>query len=194
MLGKHTTSDPYVKVFYNGDSIGKTFFKKKTLAPVWNQTLEHVIDEDEAGLIRNGQDAYSLTRPNHPSFLLVLYDHDNGSADDILGQVTIPIAYKGSEREWFKLETGEPKSKYYCKKTSGEIQVSIKITSDPLSHTVRVHDAKKKISESAFDDESSDDESLGMKRMGLFELFFRLDTYCQSDFTSVYFFSNRRFW
>mmetsp|Transcript_19936 Transcript_19936/g.41187 ORF Transcript_19936/g.41187 Transcript_19936/m.41187 type:complete len:1004 (-) Transcript_19936:240-3251(-) len=160
MMGKHTTSDPYVKVFYNGDSIGKTFFKKKTLAPVWNQTLEHVIDEDEAGLIRNGQDAYSLTRPNHPSFLLVLYDHDNGSADDILGQVTIPIAYKGSEREWCKLETGEPKSKYYCKKTSGEIQVSIKITSDPLSHTVRVHDAKKKISESAFDDESSDDESL----------------------------------
>ena len=148
LFGKRTSSDPYVKVFYSGSGIpiGKTPVKKKTVSPEWNHTLKHVVGSNEGETIRNATTASSMQKPNYPSLLLVLYDHDNGSSDDLLGQCTIPIPFKGIENQWFTLQTGnDPKSKYYCKKTKGEIQVSVKTLTFLLPDIVRGNDIPLKL-------------------------------------------------
>mmetsp|Transcript_22914 Transcript_22914/g.48122 ORF Transcript_22914/g.48122 Transcript_22914/m.48122 type:complete len:611 (+) Transcript_22914:74-1906(+) len=137
IFGKRTSSDPYVKVFYKGEAIGKTPVKKKTLSPEWNHTVKHTVGANEGETIRNATTSNSLNMPGHPSFLLVLFDHDNGTSDDVLGQVTVPIPYSGIEKQWLTLETGASNEKHYCKKTKGEVQVSIEIKNYLLPDIVR---------------------------------------------------------
>eukprot|EP00578_Thalassiosira_sp_NH16_P027396 CAMPEP_0181092004 /NCGR_PEP_ID=MMETSP1071-20121207/8695_1 /TAXON_ID=35127 /ORGANISM="Thalassiosira sp., Strain NH16" /LENGTH=619 /DNA_ID=CAMNT_0023174171 /DNA_START=125 /DNA_END=1984 /DNA_ORIENTATION=- len=127
MFGKRTSSDPYVKVLYNDAVVGKTPVKKKTLEPEWEHAMQHVVGINDAEKIRHALPAAS-SAGNLPSLRLVLFDHDLGSADDALGQTSVPIVLNGMESQWFKIHAGHPKSKHYCKKAKGEICVSIQVS------------------------------------------------------------------
>eukprot|EP00571_Detonula_confervacea_P016300 CAMPEP_0172300558 /NCGR_PEP_ID=MMETSP1058-20130122/2624_1 /TAXON_ID=83371 /ORGANISM="Detonula confervacea, Strain CCMP 353" /LENGTH=613 /DNA_ID=CAMNT_0013010377 /DNA_START=41 /DNA_END=1882 /DNA_ORIENTATION=+ len=127
MFGKKTSSDPFVEVFYNDISVGKTPVKKKNLAPEWNHRIKHVIGINDGERVRNALPTASSVG-NVPSLSLVLFDHDKASKNDPLGQVSVPIALNGMEAQWFPITTGCPKSNHYCKKAKGEICVSIEVT------------------------------------------------------------------
>jgi len=126
MFGKKKTSDPYVKIFFKGESIGKTAVKKKTLEPEWETSVRHIVGINEAEAIRHALPTASNAGVL-PSFLLVLYDHDNGKSDDGLGQATVPIAMNGIDNQWFPISTGQPDSKHHCKNAKGRICVSIQV-------------------------------------------------------------------
>jgi tellurium resistance protein TerZ len=134
MFGKKTSSDPYVKVFYKDVLIGKTQVKKKTLDPQWNCAFKYMIGCDDAEKLKHAAPSASGLGPK---FRLVLFDKDNLSADDPLGQVYIPINVNGIKQQWFSLQTGKEGEEYYCKKAKGEIQVSIEITTLLLPDVVR---------------------------------------------------------
>lgn len=138
MFGKKTSSDPYAKVYYNGELIGKTSVKKKTLSPKWNYKLKYTLGFNEGEMVRNSNPAVCVSGGSkHPSFVLVLFDHDVGSGDDFLGQVTIPIPFHGVDYQSFPLQTGSANSKYHGKKAKGEVQVSIDVTTMLLPDIVR---------------------------------------------------------
>ena len=94
LFGKKTSSDPYVKVFYghseNGKPVGKTSVKKKTLDPVWEQRVKHVLGINDGEKVRHALPSESQMG-NVPCLKLVILDHDRAKSDDPLGQVTVPI-------------------------------------------------------------------------------------------------------
>eukprot|EP00804_Cyclotella_cryptica_P029949 CCRYP_020082-RA/>CCRYP_020082-RA protein AED:0.34 eAED:0.34 QI:0/0.5/0.66/1/0.5/0.33/3/143/639 len=143
MFGRKTSSDPYVKIFYMGEPLGKTSVKKKSLAPEWNFKLKHTLGVNEGEKVRNSipglvaAAAAGDLNNQHPSYVLVLFDHDVASNDDVLGQVTVPITFHGFESKWFALCTGQPGSKHYCKKTKGEVLVSLHVKTLLLPSIVR---------------------------------------------------------
>ena len=127
LFGKKTSSDPYTKVFYGTKVVGKTSVKKKTLNPEWECRMKHILGINDGERIRNALPTASA-RGDVPGFLLVLYDKDKASSDDLLGQATVPIALNGMESQWFPLTTGAPGSKHHCKKAKGEVCVSVSVT------------------------------------------------------------------
>jgi len=126
MWGKKTSSDPYVKVFYGDKPVGKTPVKKKTLSPEWEHRVKHVVGINDAEKIRHALPTASSVG-NVPSLLLVLYDHDKGSADDSLGEATVPIALNGMDAQWFPVTSGPPNCKHHCKKAKGQICVTVQV-------------------------------------------------------------------
>ncbi|KAH8046598.1 C2 domain-containing protein [Aureococcus anophagefferens] len=82
------TSDPYVKVELKQHKGGKTKTKKKTLAPVWNETFAF----DLAGGSKGAQSSGTATEdaPEHVDFHV--YDHDLIGSDDFLGLACVPLA------------------------------------------------------------------------------------------------------
>lgn len=65
---------------------------------------------------------------NVPTFQLVLLDHDKLSEDDPLGTAIVPILLGGMENQTFPVTTGNPNSKFYCKKAKGEICITYTVT------------------------------------------------------------------
>ena len=82
------TSDPYVKVELKQHKGRKTKPKKKTLAPVWNETFAF----DLAGGSKGAQSSGTATEdaPEHVDFHV--YDHDLIGSDDFLGLACVPLA------------------------------------------------------------------------------------------------------
>ncbi len=65
------TSDPYCYFVCGKSQTPKSKYKNKTLNPVWNETFELLIDDQNLPLV------------------LKCYDHDTFSADDFLGESVI---------------------------------------------------------------------------------------------------------
>lgn len=120
MMGKRTTSDPFVEVYIMGRKVGKTSTKKKTLAPVWNETVSvKVVGGVESAAIL--QD----------SFLLCISDEDKMSSSDPMGTVEIPckdIINAGTVGvpKWYPVGLGS--GKMHCKNATGDLQVSVSVS------------------------------------------------------------------
>jgi len=129
MFGKKTSSDPYVKVFYNSESkpIGKTSVKKKTLNPEWEHQIKHILGINDGEKVRHALPTASQMG-NVPTLQLVLQDSDKLGNDDNLGQVFVPIILGGMDHQKFQVTTGAPNSKFFCKKAKGEIYISYTVT------------------------------------------------------------------
>jgi tellurium resistance protein TerZ len=89
-MGKAKTSDPYVRILLDGKKIGETSVQKKTLAPVWGEAFKQNFEG----------------RAFNPNAILVfaIFDKDKASADDPMGEVTVPLSslYSGHVVEkWF---------------------------------------------------------------------------------------------
>ena len=107
------SSDPYVTIKV-GMETRKTAIVTKSLSPVWDETFQIPIWGD-----------------NDEKMLLSVWDYDAMSADDTIGEVTVPItgSLRSPLRKWFDI-TGEGK-------TTGEVELGIRIE-DPLAHDVRL--------------------------------------------------------
>uniref|UniRef100_A0A7R9WM40 C2 domain-containing protein n=1 Tax=Craspedostauros australis TaxID=1486917 RepID=A0A7R9WM40_9STRA len=125
MLGKKTTSDPYVQIFAHNDSkqqLGKTQTKPRTLGPTWEQSFKIPLD-----LILREQQKHN-GGPNS-SLLLVIYDRDLVGSNDAMGSVYVPIDSPSSQK-WHTVTNGA--KPHFCKNASGELLVSVSIDK-PLS-------------------------------------------------------------
>ena len=106
------TSDPYV-VIRVGEETKTTRIITKNLNPVWEETFQIPVWGDaEDGM--------------HVS----VWDHDAMSADDTIGEVSIPIpnAVRKPIRRWFDVTADG--------KTTGELEMSVHVM-DPLAHDVK---------------------------------------------------------
>ena len=120
LLGKRTTSDPYVEVFLGDKNYGhKTKVIEKTVDPKWNESFKIFV---------TGDHARDILRHEHP-FRLVIWDKDM-AIDDCMGVVDIIIDdIKMEEPKWVKVELGTPDIRpegqriHYCKNATGELKL-----------------------------------------------------------------------
>ena len=97
------TSDPYAKIFLDGEAKAKTQTVNKTLNPKWNEVfaLPYVANNRLSKMIR-----------------VILYDNDYGKSDDVLGQIDINVSQlkrytdqTTPEAEWVPLEAHKNRAK-----------------------------------------------------------------------------------
>lgn len=136
ILGKRTTSDPYVIVKSGEKVIGKSRIIHKSLFPVWNESFQHVFSFDQANaMLRNQRHKIHVQ--------LLIYDYDKIKSDDPMGSVLIHIdPLNPPSLQWYPVGKGMGKS--YCKNAKGEIQVGITVTARKIlslsrgnSHPIR---------------------------------------------------------
>mmetsp|Transcript_58726 Transcript_58726/g.174756 ORF Transcript_58726/g.174756 Transcript_58726/m.174756 type:complete len:375 (-) Transcript_58726:331-1455(-) len=152
--GTHKWSDPYVKVVLHRRVIGRTHTAPKTLNPQWHvgdgdcrrvSEFSHKLDSVAAKRMAR----LGITNPARQVEFRVT-DHDTDSDDDPMGVAYVPLPIPPAvpppllyedpeppetvtERGWFAVRSGPPKSEYYCKNPSGEIEVMISVTAVPSS-------------------------------------------------------------
>jgi hypothetical protein len=113
--GRHTTSDPYVKVFHGPNKMGKTSIIKKTLEPVWKSQYFKL------SVVPRALEVYRTVECS-------IFDHDNLSSDDPMGTVFVPLPVQRNIRprpEWYPVEKGEGDN--YCKNAKGELKVLVEV-------------------------------------------------------------------
>ena len=94
LLGKRTSSDPYVKVFCDGTLYGKTRVISKNLNPEWNETISVKLEKGAlSSLIQKMSFSHGPAGASSTTIHidLVLFDHDKLSDDDCMGVVSIPL-------------------------------------------------------------------------------------------------------
>jgi Ca2+-dependent lipid-binding protein len=74
VLGKRSTSDPYIKVFGGKTPLGRTQTVMKTLNPVWNEKFELILGADDAN--------YILKMEGQVQMEFRLFDEDKRTEDD----------------------------------------------------------------------------------------------------------------
>ena len=138
LLGKKTSSDPYVECFSTyqkpdnsgrlktfGKKIGQTEVIKKTLEPKYNHTFDPI------------EFAYA----SNPNIQLRIFDYDKLSDPDSMGVVNIPLhnlqGSSGDTTHWYDV----PKDS--AKNASGKLQVRIRYTVHKLVQYVT--QSKKKV-------------------------------------------------
>jgi hypothetical protein len=115
--GRHTTSDPYVKVFHGPNKLGKTSIIKKTLDPVWKNQFYKL------SVVPRALEVYRTIECS-------IFDHDNLSSDDSMGTVFVPLNTQRNFRprpEWYPVEKGEGDN--FCKNAKGELKVLVEVRS-----------------------------------------------------------------
>mmetsp|Transcript_23709 Transcript_23709/g.39200 ORF Transcript_23709/g.39200 Transcript_23709/m.39200 type:complete len:590 (+) Transcript_23709:89-1858(+) len=118
ILGKRTTSDPYVKVHVDGQLIGKTMFVKKTVSPVWKQSFQYVMGADSAAHIVQQQ------TQNHLAATLTIFDHDAIGEDDAMGTVVVPLdPMSSNSNQWYPV--GKGSGNCVCKNAKGDIEIKV---------------------------------------------------------------------
>ena len=134
LFGKKRTSNPYVKISWNGQPLNcnQTQVQTKTLNPIWNHKTTIQVPPTEIGKLMKG-------RPE-PIILDICNWHDKGSNDnDPMGTVLVPIHItenieQNIERKWLPVTTGIEGSNLYCHKATGDVCVSLTITITKLMH------------------------------------------------------------
>lgn len=114
ILGKPTTSDPYVKVHHGQTRLGKTKIVKKTLAPKWCETFRTT----------------TVYKERYEPLELKVFDHDYVGSDDAMGTVYVPIvndSQSSSGARWYPVERGSEKSKNYCDDATGELLIEVQL-------------------------------------------------------------------
>lgn len=119
LLGRRTTSDPYVELYFGSRLIGKTAVIEKTLNPKWeNETFDWIVGW--------------ATLDRKRSVELRIWDKDFLSSDDPMGNVFIPLPDLPCRFEkWFPVNVGV--GNYRCLNASGEVLVAINISRARLS-------------------------------------------------------------
>ena len=109
------SSDPYVKVYFFGQKVGKTAVKKKNLNPVWNASFEYTARDKGTKDVESGE------------IVCAVWDRDPLSTNDAMGEVRIPVAkLMGGQGldEWLPVQPCKG-----CKKTQGDIHLKASIAS-----------------------------------------------------------------
>lgn len=116
MMGKRTTSDPYVKVHIGSQPLGITKVVKKNVSPVWNESFQYVLGADSAA---------HLLQQSSLSATLTIFDHDGIGDDDAMGTVVVPLdPISGSNSaQWYPVGKGSGND--YCKNAKGDIEVKV---------------------------------------------------------------------
>jgi hypothetical protein len=107
------SSDPYV-VIKVGEETKTTSIISKNLNPVWEETFQIPVWGDAQGTL-----------------LVSVWDHDALSADDTIGEVSIPISKSVRKpiRRWFDITADGA--------TTGELELSVHVM-DPFAHDVKL--------------------------------------------------------
>mmetsp|Transcript_7744 Transcript_7744/g.11286 ORF Transcript_7744/g.11286 Transcript_7744/m.11286 type:complete len:475 (+) Transcript_7744:86-1510(+) len=116
IIGRLTTSDPFVKLCFGGKRYGKTTHKPKTLNPVWNERFKVMVGRDELG--------------RKPSLEFQIFDKDTLSPDDPMGVVMITLDElmgTPSGTGWYDVNKGSGAVR--CENASGQLQIKLSVSS-----------------------------------------------------------------
>merc|ERR1712232_808984 len=116
-LGKATSSDPFVEVWFGGKMIDKTQVVKKNLSPTWNKYFTIDLGSEDVESIHLGRSGFE-----HLS--LRIFDYDKVTAHDFMGVCKVPITTSMQPNAcWYKVlkEDGDLR----CKNATGEVEVKI---------------------------------------------------------------------
>jgi stress response protein SCP2 len=120
LLGKRSTSDPYIQLHIEGKLIGTTRVVPKTLNPVWNSRFEFKLGADSAACLV--QDEYR--NEVRSGATITIWDHDKIGQHDIMGTVLMPFdPFQSETTKWYPVGKGVGKN--LCKNASGEIQIKV---------------------------------------------------------------------
>jgi len=121
LLGKRTSSDPFVVVFLGDSRLGKTKVIKKTLNPKW---------PEEASTFTTAAPKEQLVF--HRFVALQVFDHDLMSSNDPMGTayIELPLDQLSLKEptqltQWLPVERGQ--GQYFCPEATGEVLVSLQI-------------------------------------------------------------------
>jgi tellurium resistance protein TerZ len=118
LLGKRTTSDPYVKVHVGRQLLGKTKVVKKNVSPVWNQRFQYSMGADSAAQIMQQQ------YRNQVSVTLTIFDHDGIGDDDAMGTVVVPLdPMSSTSSKWYTVGKGSGAN--FCKNATGDLEIKV---------------------------------------------------------------------
>jgi hypothetical protein len=117
LFGKYVSSDPYVKVKHGEATIGKTKIIRKTLNPEWNSDIFSIC-------------LLSRALEMHRFIECEIYDHDQLSSDDPMGEIMIPlpVSQNYSSTRWYPVANGT--GNHYCNDATGEILVKVEVIED----------------------------------------------------------------
>ena len=125
LLRKAKTSDPYVIIHYNQREIGRTkTIYKNCLSPDWqNEKFEINFNIKEAQeLILEHKTAKSKM------IEFCIMDEDLITSSDSMGIVQVAVPQLGGvlrTESWYRVTTGIPKTREYCKNATGELQIVV---------------------------------------------------------------------
>lgn len=117
MLGKATSSDPYVCVKFGEDFLGKTKIVSRTLNPKWkDEVFQTTVLKEKIDL--------------HRFLELNIFDHDRFGSDDPMGTVylKIPTDFQqqaATDTGWHPVERGQGPN--FCKDAAGALCVNMQI-------------------------------------------------------------------
>ena len=114
IFGKHTTSDPYIKIYHANNYVGETAIVWKTLNPVWKD------EKFKLPVIPKALKTFDNVEFN-------IYDRDRLSSDDSMGTVNVPIPLRLNKKVtgWYPVMNG--KGTDFCKNATGELRVEIEL-------------------------------------------------------------------
>jgi hypothetical protein len=114
IFGRHTTSDPYVKIYHANNYVGETSIVWKTLDPVWSNAVFSLPVVPKA-----------LTEFN--TVELHIYDRDKFTSDDAMGTVFVPIPRNINMQvcTWYPVKSGSGQD--YCRNATGELKIEIEL-------------------------------------------------------------------
>mmetsp|Transcript_12705 Transcript_12705/g.19680 ORF Transcript_12705/g.19680 Transcript_12705/m.19680 type:complete len:592 (-) Transcript_12705:71-1846(-) len=121
-LGKKTTSDPFVKIFFEGIERGHTKTVPKNLSPAWNQDFK---------IHLNQNDANRFVSRKTGELHFHIFDEDKLSAPDYMGGVTVPLAFTSgtSVTSWYPVNTSTARSPFgSCHNATGELQIKVTVS------------------------------------------------------------------
>ena len=139
LLGKKTSSDPYITLFHCNKKFGTTKVIKKSLNPQWKERFSLKLVQRD--LVQSGTNNNEI-----PPVMLVIWDHDVGTADDPMGTVLVPIDLVEAEPKqlWLPVTKGTA-GKYFCHNATGEVSVRVTVQLQMVLQLVKgnVHHLRK---------------------------------------------------
>ena len=129
LLGKRTTSDPYVELYAGTKSLGKTKVVKKDCSPKWNEQFQMELGADDANAVLNSK------RTGH--FIIItflLFDYDRNSSDDSMGTCEIVIdPLTKTASKWIDVKSGKTSSPHFCKNAKGQIHIGVSCSAKQMN-------------------------------------------------------------
>ena len=110
------TSDPLVKVFHEGNLVGRTQTIYKDLNPVWNEKMDLILDGDDS----------TLLKPVKLTF--AIFDFDALSYNDPMGvvEVELNLLETSTMQKWYPVQKGE--GDLHCDNATGELELVLSVS------------------------------------------------------------------
>jgi len=115
-MSRAWTSDPFVKVFHEGNPVGRTKTVYKDLNPVWNEKMDLVLDGDDS----------TLLKPVKLTF--AIFDFDALSFNDPMGvvEVELNLLETSTVQKWYPIQKGE--GDLQCDNATGELELVLSVS------------------------------------------------------------------